>query len=63
MSTVWAVTYSVAGPSVSAASFVPPSTMTPIKSGRKRRRVEYPKERESMLAEFKDFLGIGKVFL
>ena len=64
-SAMCAVMYAVAGPAVTAASFVPPPSVTPVKPSRKRHHVTDPKERERMMLEeavpvsFKDiFLGL-----
>ena len=61
-SSVCAVTYSVAGATVSTTPFVPPPTVTPVETGHKRHRVEDREEWELMLAEFENLWASGKSF-
>ena len=59
-SSVYAVTYSVVGPAVTTAPFVPPSTVIPIEPDCKRHCVEDHKDQEHIIMEFKDWWVFGK---
>ena len=59
-SLVCAVTFSTAASIVSATLFVSPAGVTSVELSRKRRRVEFPREREKMLAAFEELWASGR---